>query len=44
MKPLYSLAEKLAWLDLFTSHALFAKEYQYIKPEITENSVIEIVG
>ena len=44
MKPLYSLAEKLAWLDLFTSHALFAKEYQYVKPEITENSIIEIVG
>ena len=25
--PLYSLAEKLAWLDLFTSQAIFARDY-----------------
>ena len=44
MKELYFLAEKLAWLDLFTSHAIFAKEHQFVKPEITEKSTIEIQG
>ena len=43
VKPLYRLADTLAWLDLFTSHALFAKEYQFIKPEISEKSTIEII-
>jgi DNA mismatch repair protein mutS len=40
--PLYSLAEKLAWLDLFTSRAFFAKEYRLVKPQLAENGIIEI--
>lgn len=40
--PLYSLAEKLAWLDLFTSQAIFAREYRLVKPQLAENGIIEV--
>lgn len=36
------LAEKLAWLDVFTAHALFAQEKNLIAPEIVEPGAIEI--
>lgn len=31
----HELADGIAWLDLYTSHALFAKEKKYVKPEMT---------
>ena len=40
--PLYSLAEKLAWLDFFTSQAIFAREYRLVKPHLAENGIIEV--
>ena len=39
---LYTLAEKIAWLDLFSSQALYAKEHQFVKPQISESPIIEI--
>jgi len=43
VKCLYSLSDKIAWLDLFTSHALFAREHRFVKPEINEGKIVEIV-
>lgn len=43
-QALSTLAEKLAWLDLFTSQAIFAKEHRLVKPELSENGTIEIQG
>ena len=39
---LYSLAEKIAWLDHFTSQAIYAKEHQLVKPQISESPIIDI--
>jgi DNA mismatch repair ATPase MutS len=39
---LYTLAEKIAWLDLLTSQALYAKEHQFVKPQISESPIFEI--
>ena len=41
---LYHFAEKIAELDVYCSHALFAKEYQYIQPELSHQSTLKIVG
>jgi len=38
-----SFANKLAELDVFCSHAVFAYENKYIQPEINKNNLIEIV-
>lgn len=43
-QALSTLAEKLAWLDLFTSQAIFAREHRLVKPELSENGTIEIQG
>ena len=42
VEPLTSFAHSIAWLDVFTSHALFAKAQQYCKPHIIEDRGIEI--
>lgn len=41
---LYHFAEKIAELDVYCSHALFAKEYQYIQPQLSQQSILHIVG
>ena len=38
-----SFAQKIAELDVFCSHAIFAYENQYVKPEMNQNNFIEIV-
>lgn len=40
----HELADGIAWLDLYTSHALFAKEKKYVKPEMTTTWSIQILG
>ena len=41
-QALYTIAEKIARLDLLTSQAIFAKEHQFVKPKISESPIIEI--
>ncbi|MDD3262984.1 MAG: DNA mismatch repair protein MutS [Candidatus Absconditabacteria bacterium] len=43
VEPLTEFALQISWLDLFTSQALLAKQYNYKKPNITENNQIEII-
>ena len=38
-----SFAQKIAELDVFCSHAVFAFENRYIQPEMTQQNLIEIV-
>lgn len=38
-----SFAQKIAEMDVFCSHAVFAFENRYIQPEITQQNLIEIV-
>ena len=38
-----SFAQKLAELDVFCSHAIFAFENQYVQPEVNKRNLIEIV-
>lgn len=40
---LTAFAEHIAWLDVYTSHALLAKEKNFSKPEFTNNSQLSIV-
>jgi DNA mismatch repair ATPase MutS len=40
---LYHFAEKIAELDVFCSHALFAKEHQYIQPELSHSTTFDII-
>lgn len=40
---LAKFSEKLAWLDLFTSQALFAKEKRYVRPSLYSGEEIAIV-
>lgn len=40
---LAKLSEKLAWLDVFSSQAIFAKEKRFTKPELDHWEVIEII-
>ena len=43
VNALWQLADGIAWLDIYTSHALFAKEKKYVKPELVLDGVLEIV-
>ena len=40
---LAKLSEKLAWLDVFTSQAIFAKEKRYVRPSLHSGEEIAIV-
>lgn len=40
---LQQVAEWIAWLDIYTSHALRASEKKYVKPEIVTDGVLHIV-
>ncbi|MEI8091288.1 MAG: hypothetical protein WCG98_03400 [bacterium] len=42
-KSLTAFAEWIAWLDVYSSHALLAKEKNFSKPEFTNNSQLVIV-
>ena len=42
-KSLTAFAECIAWLDIYTSHALLAKEKNFSKPEFTNNSQLSII-
>jgi DNA mismatch repair protein MutS len=37
-------AEVISWLDVYTSHALFAHEKKYIQPELINNTSLVITG
>ena len=39
----FEFAQKIAELDVFCSHAVFAFENRYIQPEMTQQNLIEIV-
>jgi DNA mismatch repair protein MutS len=41
---LSSFAQKIAELDVYCSHAIFAQEHHYIKPELNATSIIAIEG
>jgi len=41
---LHVFAEYIAWLDVFSSHAILAKEKKYIQAELTPSSALHIVG
>jgi DNA mismatch repair protein MutS len=43
VNALWQLADGIAWLDIYTSHALFAKEKKYVKPELVVDGMLEIV-
>ena len=38
-----SFAQKVAELDVFCSHGIFAFEHRYIRPEINQDNLIEII-
>jgi DNA mismatch repair ATPase MutS len=38
-----SFAQKVAELDVFCSHAVFASENRYIQPEMNKKNLIEII-
>ena len=40
---LIAFAECIAWLDVYSSHALLAKEKNFSKPEFTNNSQLSII-
>ena len=40
---LAKLSEKLAWLDVFTSQAIFAKEKRYVRPSLHSGEEIVII-
>lgn len=42
-KQLNAFAERIAWLDLFVSQALLAKEKKFVKPEFIEGDGLSIV-
>ncbi len=42
-KEISTFAETIAWLDLYSSHALLAKEKKFIKPELLKNSHLTII-
>ena len=42
-KSLTAFAETIAWLDVYSSHALLAKEKNFTKPEFTNNTQLSIV-
>ena len=42
-KSLTAFAEIIAWLDVYSSHALLAKEKNFNKPEFTNNAQLVIV-
>lgn len=37
-------AEVISWLDVYTSHALFAHEKKYIQPELINTTALSITG
>jgi DNA mismatch repair ATPase MutS len=43
VEELTEFASKISWLDVFSSQAILAKQYQYTKPNISENNQIEII-
>jgi DNA mismatch repair protein MutS len=42
-KSLTAFAESIAWLDVYSSHALLAKEKNFSKPEFTNNARLAIM-
>jgi len=42
-KEISTFAETIAWLDLYSSHALLVKEKKFIKPELLKNSHLTII-
>lgn len=42
-KSLTAFVETIAWLDVYSSHALLAKEKNFTKPEFTNNTQLSIV-
>lgn len=42
-KELTAFADTIAWLDVYSSHALLAKEKNFTKPEFTNNSQLSII-
>lgn len=42
-RALTAFAEHIAWLDVYSSHALLAKEKNFSKPEFTNNSQLSII-
>ena len=43
MRELNDFAERIAWLDLFVSQALLAKEKHFVKPEFIDEDTITII-
>jgi DNA mismatch repair ATPase MutS len=43
MKELNEFAERIAWLDLFVSQALLAKEKHFVKPEFINEDTLTII-
>ena len=43
-KALNQFAERIAWLDLFVSHALLAKEKKFVKPEFISWETLAIIA
>jgi len=41
---LHVFAEYIAWLDVFSAHAILAKEKLYIKPELSSSQTLDLVG
>lgn len=44
VKSLTLLADMIAWLDIFVTHALFAHEKKRIKPTIIADGILEITS
>ncbi|MEI7562751.1 MAG: hypothetical protein WCJ39_03400 [bacterium] len=42
-RELTAFADKIAWLDVYSSHALLAKEKHFSKPEFTHNQQVSIL-
>ena len=44
ISSLQSVSNKVAYLDVISSYAVIAESNNFIKPEINENNVVEIIG
>lgn len=42
VEQLTAFAQEISWLDVFTAHAIFAKENRYIQPQLTHQGSIDI--
>ncbi len=43
VSALQQIADGIAWLDIYTSHALFALAKKYVKPELISEWVLDII-